>query len=173
MVSPMSYFRWGGNDLIEAVINFMNNIKEQQTFPKCLQDCNVTSLYKNKGSRKNFNNYRGILRVKILRSILNQLIFNDEYENIDQKLTDSNVGGRRRRNIRNNIFVLNAVINSIKAGREEACDITVYDIEKCFDALWAQECITTLYEYRLNNDKLVLFLKKPNMQTLQLKLEWE
>jgi hypothetical protein len=150
----------GGNDLIEAVMNCMNNIKEQQIFPKCLQGCNVTSLYKNKGSRKNLNNYRGIFRVTILRSILDRLIFNDEYDNIDQKLTDSNVGGRRGRNIRDNIFVLNAVINSVKSGREEACDITVYDIEKCFDALWAQECINTLYEYGLNNDKLVLLYEE-------------
>ena len=57
---------------------------------------------------------------------------------------------------RYNIFVLNAIINSIKRGNEEACDVTVNYIEKCFDALWVQECINTLYEYGVNNDKLVL-----------------
>ena len=86
--------------------------------------------------------------------------------NIDQNLTDSNVGGRRGRNIRDNIFVLNAILNSIKSGIEKSCDVTVYDVEKCFDALWAQECINTLYEYGLTNDKLVILLKKPSMQRL-------
>ena len=139
-------FQMGGSDLSEAVLNCMNNIKDQQVFPDCLQDCNITSLYKNKGSQKNMNNYRGIFRVNRLRSILDRLIFNDEYEGIDKNLTDSNIGGRKERNIRYNIFVINAVINSIKSGKEEACDITVYDVEKCFDALWAQECTNTLYE---------------------------
>ena len=36
----------------------------------------------------------------------------------------------------------------------------VTDVEKCFDALWAQECINTLYEYGLNNDKLVLLYEE-------------
>ena len=66
------------------------------------------------------------------------------------------MGGRRGRNIRDNIFVMNAMINSIKNGSEGPCDITIYDIEKCFDALWVQECMNTLYENGLNIDKLVL-----------------
>ena len=108
----------------------------------------ATSLvYTKKGSRKDLNNYRGIFRVTVLRSIVDRLILNDEYKSIDKNLSDSNVGGRKGRNIRDNICVLNVVINSIKSGNEESCDITVYDIEKCFDALWAQECINTLYEY--------------------------
>ena len=160
----------GGSDLSEAVLNCMNNIKDQQVFPDCLQDCNITSLYKNKGSRKNMNNnYRGIFRVNILRSILDRLIFNDEYEGIDKNLTDSNVGGRKERNIRDNIFVINAVINSIKSGKEKACDITVYDVEKCFDALWAQECINTLYECGLNNDKLVLLFEETKHARIAIK----
>ena len=162
-------FQMGGSDLFEAVLNCMNNIKDQQIFPKCLQDCNVTCLYKSKGSRKDLNNYRGIFRVNILRSILDRLIFNDEYDNIDQNLTDSNVGGRKGRNIRDNIFVLNAVINSIKAGKEEACDITLYDVEKCFDALWAQECINTLYECGLNNDKLGILYEETKHANIAIK----
>ena len=146
----------GGDDLHVAVQNMMNNIKKQQIFPQCLQECNITSLFKNKGSRKDFNCYRGVFRVSVFRNILDKLIFVDEYKNIDENLTDSNVGGRRGRNIRDNIFVLNAIINSIKRGEKKACDIAVYDIEKCFDALWAQECINVLYENGLKNDKLVI-----------------
>ena len=159
----------GGSDLTEAVLRCMNNIKDQLKFPECLQHCNITSIYKNKGSRKDLNNYRGIFRVNVLRSVLDRLIFNDEYEGIDKNLTDSNVGGRRGRNIRDNIFVLNAIVNSIKSGNEESCDITVYDVEKCFDALWAQECINTLYEYGLNNDKLVLLYEETKDAKIAIK----
>ena len=82
------------------------------------------------------NQYRGIFKVTVFRNILERLIFIDEYKTIDNNLTDSNVGGRKGRNILDNIFVLNAIINSIKKNAE-ACDITVNDVEKCFDALWA------------------------------------
>ena len=147
----------------------MNKIKDKQIFPQCLQKYNIPSLYKNKGSRKDLNSYRGIFRATVLRSILDRLIFNDEYDSIDEKLTDSSVGGRRGRNIRDNIYVLNAIINSVTSGKGEACDISVHDVEKCFDALWAQECINTLYEYGLDNDKLVLLYKETKDAQIAIK----
>ena len=107
----------GGKDVLSAVTKLMNNIKRQQCFPQSLQACNITSLFKNKGSRKDYNQYRGIFRVTVFRNILDRLIFNDEYSTIEKNLTDSNVGGKRGQNIRDNIFVLNAVINSIKTRR--------------------------------------------------------
>ena len=103
----------------------------------------------------------------MFKSILDKLIYIDEYKTKDKNLTDSNFGGKRGRNIGDNIFVISAIINSIKNGSEEACDITVYYIEKCFDALWVQECINTLYENGLDNDKLVLLYQEKKMQKLQ------
>ena len=73
---------------------------------------------------------------------------------------DSNVEGKRGQNIRYTIYVLNAIINSVAAGKGQACDITVYDVEKCYDALWAQECGNTLYENGVNNDQLVLLYEE-------------
>ena len=49
----------------------------------------------------------------IIRTILDRLIYNDQYEVIDQALSDSNVGARKKRNVRDNIFILNAVTNSV------------------------------------------------------------
>ena len=81
-----------GTDLKQAVLQMSNGMKKQQVFPQALSMCNITSLYKNKGSRKYYNNYRG---VTVLRSIVDKLIYNDEYQSIDEHLTDSNVGTRR------------------------------------------------------------------------------
>ena len=118
-----------------------------------------------KGPRNRFSSYRGIFRVSIFRAILDRLIYNDEYENIDSNLTDSNVGARRSRNVRDNIFVLNAIFNSQRNNTEEALDIQVYDVDKCFDSLWLKEVITALYEAGLQNDKLpLLFLENRNAQ---------
>ena len=123
----------------------------------------ITSIFKNKGQRNCFDNYRGIFRVPIFRTILDRLIYNNEYNNIDDNLSDSNVGARRDRNIRDNIFVLNAITNSVVNGNEDSIDIQVFDIEKCFDALWVEECINDIYEAGLVNDKLpLLYLENQN-----------
>ena len=159
----------GGHDLHLAVLKLMNNIKTQQKFPACLEPCNITSLFKNKGTRKNLNFYRGIFRVSVFRNILDKLIFNDEYQNIDEKLTDSNVGGRKGRGIRDNLFVTNAITNSVKNGGEDACDIQVFDVEKCFDSLWVQECVNTLFENGFQNDKLVLLYEETKNAQIAIK----
>ena len=145
-----------GDDLQIAVVKMMNMIKDQQIFPECLILCNITNLYKLKGTRKDLNNYRGIFRVTILRGILDRLIYNDSYETIDSNLSDVNVGARKNRNIRDNIFVANAAQNSVRNRKEIALDFQLFDVEKCFDPLWPEECYNDIYDNGLNNDKLPL-----------------
>ena len=130
-----------GNDLKLAVLKMMNQIKDQQVVPEALKYCNISSIYKQKGSKKDFDNYRGIFRVTVLRSILDKLIYNDEYENIDEKLTDSNVEARRGRNIRDNIFIINAITNQIARHKLKGVDIAIYDVMKCFDKLWQKNVL--------------------------------
>ena len=78
-------------------------------------------------------------------------------------VSDSNVGARKGRNIRDNICVLNAVMNSVVNGKEDPVDVQVFDVEKCFDALWVEECINDLYDRGFDNDKLpILFLENQN-----------
>ena len=145
-----------GQDMIKAVTMLMNKIKDQQKIPDKMKLCNITSIYKNKGHRKRFGSYRGVFRVTVLRQILDRLIYNDTYETIDENLSDCNVGCRKGRNIRDNLFVLNAVLNNVKNKADEAVDIGVYDVKKCFDTMWNQEALNDIYELGLRNDKLSL-----------------
>ena len=92
-----------------------------------------------------------------------RLIYNDEYEDLEEALSDSNLGARKGRNVRDDILVLNAITNSIVNGKEESIDIQVFDIEKCFDKLWVEECINDLFESGFKNDKLpLLFMENQN-----------
>ena len=97
----------------------MNHIKKVHRLPEALQQRNITSLYKHKGSRKDFMKNRGVFKVTVFRSILDRLIFNDSYKTIDSYLTDGNVGTRKSRNICDNIFGLGAVTNSVNNGTEK------------------------------------------------------
>ena len=145
-----------GDDLKEAVLTLMNAIKKEQVIPEQLKWCNITSIWKRKLSKHSFKAYRGIFRVTVLRNILDLLIYKDEFPRLDEQISDCNVGGRKGRNVRDNIFVLNAILNENLKGNKEALDIQAYDAEECYDALWLQECINALFEAGFQNDKLSL-----------------
>ena len=93
-----------GDDLKVATLKLMNLIKMKLQYPKPLEPCNITSIFKGKGSSKDLDSYRGIFRVTVFRSILDRLLYNDCYGLIDSNLTDANVGARKGRNVRDNIF---------------------------------------------------------------------
>ena len=92
-------------------------------YPEALETANISVIYKNKGPKNEFESYRGIFRVPILRTILDRIIYNDEYDTIEDALTDSNVDARRGRNVRDDIFTLNAITNSVINGNEGPVDI--------------------------------------------------
>ena len=158
-----------GDDLKLALLKLMNRIKEDQVFPKCMELCNISSIWKRKSPRNEYDSYRGIFRVTIFRTILDRLIYNDEYATLDANLTDCNVGARKERNIRDNIFVINAIMNAIRIEKKESVDFTLYDVEKCFDNLWLQEVINCLYEAGLQNDKLPLLFLENNTAQVAVK----
>ena len=48
-----------GDDLIDATLALMNKIKSEGVYPKCMQICNITSLYKGKGPMNKYGSHRG------------------------------------------------------------------------------------------------------------------
>ena len=151
-----------GDDLQRAVLMLLNKVKAKQQFPKAFEQCNITSLHK-KGSKKDLENYRGVFRVTVLRSILDRLIYNDAYETINENLTDGNVGARKERGVRDNIFTMGAIVNSVINGNSKAIQVQVMDVKKCFDKLWLESAINALYDAGLRNDTLnMLYIENSN-----------
>ena len=52
--------------------------------------------------------------------------------------------------------MLNAATNSVRRGNEQPCEITLYDAEKCFDSLWAQDCLNDIFDAGCVDDNFVL-----------------
>ena len=90
-----------------------------------------------------------------LRSILDKQVYNDYYNIIDSNMSDSNVDGRKKRKIRDNLFIVYGIINyALKNGLE--VDINLYDIAKCFDAMWHQETMNDLWDVGVQDNKFAL-----------------
>ena len=74
---------------------------------------------------------------------------------IDSEMSDSNAGARRQRNIRDNLFVLYATINEAIQCKKDI-DVQFYDLQKCFDTMWAEETLNDLYDVGMKNEKFAL-----------------
>ena len=90
-----------------------------------------------------------------VRSILDKLIYNDKYETIDQSMSCSNLGARKNRNIRDHLFVINAILNDVTK-RKKNVDIEIMDIAKCFDKMWYEETGNDIFNAGITDDKFVL-----------------
>ena len=88
-----------------------NKMKDQLVTPDIMKPANITSIYKNKGERSDLNNERGLFGLKTVQTIVEKLIYHDEYETIDESMSDCNIGSRKERNIRNHLFVVYSVLN--------------------------------------------------------------
>ena len=69
-----------------------------------------------------------------VKSIIDKLIYADKYEDMDSAMSDSNIGARRERNVRDNLFVTYSVINDALNKKEEL-EIVSYDLSQAFDSL--------------------------------------
>ena len=86
-----------------------------------------------------------------------RLMYRDKYDIIDANMSDSNIGARKDKNIRNHIWILNGIIlEAIKSSKCPPLDIQILDVQQCFDSLWNEECMNNLYEAGMDDNMLAL-----------------
>ena len=125
-------------DFKESLFLLCSKIKDTLKIPYIIKYANITSIHKGRGAKNDIQNERGIICINIFRSILLKFIYDEEYENIDKNMFDSNVWGRKRKNIRNHLFILNGIIN--EAVRNNAnIDLEILDFKQCFDSMWLED----------------------------------
>ena len=158
-----------GRDLESAILKLVNGIKSGFVIPMNVQMSNITTIYKMKGSRHDLESDRGIFGLSVFRKIIDSLIYQEKYPLIDQQMSDSNIGARKKKNIRNHLFIIHGIINSVMKGESDCVDIQIYDLVKAFDVLWLDDSMNDLWDtlshqacddrlglvYQLSKDNLV------------------
>ena len=61
-------------------------------------------------------------------------------------MSDSNIGARRGQNIRNHLFIVYGIINSVLKEEKGCIDLQIYDLIKAFDSLWLEDCLNDICE---------------------------
>ena len=89
------------------MLSLFNKIKFEKYIPDFIRNADVATIYK--GEKCDLENDRGIFLVTEFRSILMRLIYLDKYGIIYNTMSDSQVGGRKGKNVRNHLWLLNGV----------------------------------------------------------------
>ena len=85
-------------------------------------------------------------------------MYDDHYEEVDENMSDSNVGARKNRNIRDNLFVTYAIINDAIT-KDEELEIVLYDLALCFDSQWYHETMNDMWDVGVQDDCFALMAK--------------
>ena len=114
-------------------------------------------IFGKKGDKLNTDSYRGIFIVNIFRSILMRLIHQDKSKIIDSHMTDYQIGGRKGKNVRDHIFIVNGIIqDTLSSVKVKPINIIVTDFTQCFDGLNLPLTCKDLYQSGCQDDKLAL-----------------
>ena len=143
-----------GDDLKKSLLMLLNKIKDQLQEPDFMNLANITSFWKGKGAKDDIENERGIFILNVIRMIKDRMIHNDIKKQV--QMSDSQVGGREGYNVRDHLFVIYSVQKSVINKESPPVDIHMYDLCKCFDGLWLEECCNNLYEAGITDDKLAM-----------------
>ena len=145
-----------GNDLKSSLLKMFNLLKKKKLIAKFMNFANVTTVPK-KGSKLILQNERGIFRVPVIRSIMMRMIYDKKYPEIDKLLSDCQMGGRKRKGCKNNIFILNGIIHEVLSSKKmKPLLLQFYDYSQMFDSINLKEAISDLYNTGVNDDNLAL-----------------
>ena len=99
-----------------------------------------------------------------------RLIYRDNYDTIDRSMSDSQVGGRKKKNISNHIWVINGIINDVLHTKKKTpIDIQIYDCKQCFDSLWLQECMNDIWDAGLKDNAFALLYNANSLVNIKVK----
>ena len=130
-----------------------NKIKDTCKIPVFMRLANISAIYKGKGEFTDLNSDRGIFLVSLFRTILMKMIYKDKYDVIEESMSDSNIGARKKKNIRNHIFIVNSIIYDVLSKKSnEPVDIMVLDYKQMFDSECLFECLNNVYEAGMSDD---------------------
>ena len=149
---PPEIFIDCGVKLKMLVAHTLEKIRTFNTIPKQWTEVLISTIFKNKGSKKVLVNYRGIFLKLILSKIFERVNMNrikDKVENIDK----FQAGARTNRGPADQTYLLRGSLDHSKY-MGKATYVTLYDFAQCFDSLWLEDCLICLWHIGVQDEVL-------------------
>ena len=164
---PSEVYKFGSANLISNLTIVLNQIKTRLRLPDSWVNVVIATIYKNKGSRKCLEFYRGIFLTIIASKLLEKLIKG----RIDPQLVKVNKlqsGSKKNRGPCDSLFLLNGMIDHAKYLNTELF-ITFYDYSTCFDSLWLEESMIVLWDLGIRNELFSLIFLLNESSSIKVK----
>ena len=139
---PGELFKYAGDGVLKSLLSVFNKVKIAKDIPEQWNAVRIATMYKQKGSKKELKNYRGIFLTLVVSKIFENLI----KDRIEAKLSKVNLlqaGSRKNRSGPDNVFLLRACVDHFKFTKQPLF-LTAYDFEQAFDSLWLEDCIMSM-----------------------------
>ena len=164
---PAEIYLTENENLDRLVLHILNSIKHTQEIPQQWTNVLITTLYKNKGSKKHLINYRGIFLKQVLSKVFERLNMNRIEENV-QNIDKTQAGSRTNRGPAEQTFLLRSAVDHSKF-LNKPLYITLYDFTQCFDSLWLDDCILSLRKLGIQNEVLSIIKAMNSECNIQVK----
>ena len=143
-----------GEGVRRPLLQVFNIIKSERIIPEEWRKVLITMIYKNKGSRRDLEKYRGIFLTVLVSKVFERMLqarMKDQLE----KVSLFQAGSRCGKGAADNLFLLRSSVDHCRY-MNESLYITTYDFRQAFDSLWLQDCILVLQ--KLGVEKYILKL---------------
>lgn len=138
---PAEIFKAVGPVALESFLSLLTSIWEEEVIPKEFRNATVISLFKNKGSKTDCSNYRGISLLSIAGKILARVMVNRLVSHVSEdNLPETQCGFRPNRSTVDMIFAVRQVQEKCIEQNMDLYAVFI-DLTKAFDtvnreALW-------------------------------------
>ena len=86
-----------------------------------------------------------------------RLLYNEKYPSIDKKMSDYQVGARKNRGCKDNIFIVNGIIHeAMKSKKQKPIVLQILDCEQIFDSIALKEALSDIFDTGVDDDALHL-----------------
>ena len=164
---PAEVFIEGGQVLDKELLEMLNEIKENLKTPSQWNEVGITTIYKNKGSRKKLVNYRGVFLTSVISKIFERLI-TGRIKKAMENMNKLQAGGIRNRSTYDQTFLLRTFIGHAKYTGKPLF-LTLYDYKQCFDNLWLDDALLSMWKLGVKSDMLALIHKMNEKSTVTVK----
>ena len=129
---PPEVIKCGGEPIISELLSLINSCWVERCIPQDLKDANIITVYKNKGDRKDCNNYRGISLLNLAGKIFAKALLPRVQSVASRILPESQCGFRSARSTIDMVFSLRQVQEKC-VEQQKPLYIVFIDLTKAFD----------------------------------------
>ena len=164
---PPDIFKNAGHMFYKSLTKVLNAVKEHLWIPPKWYELIIVTIFKNKGSRKLLEYYRGIFLSNIITKILEKVIKN-RIKPLLNKINPLQAGSQENKCTCDSLFLVYGVIDHAKYLKKQIF-ITLYDYSTCFDSIWLEDSMISLWDLGVRSDLFALVYKLNEVAKIRVK----